>query len=384
MKIAYFDCFAGASGNMILGSLIDAGADFNSIKRKLAKLGLKSVLKASKTVKKGIASTFFDVSFPHQHEHRNLPVIKKLIDRAKLSPKATALAKDIFRTLARAEAKVHGISVNKVHFHEVGAVDSIMDIVGTAIALDELGIEKIFFSPLPLSTGTVETEHGTLPIPAPATTEMLKGLKTYNTGIKGELITPTGAAILTSIGIQSEEMPDMTVNISGYGCGSKDYGLPPVVRVTIGDTEGPLGIVLLETNIDDMNPQIYEYLFERLLKAGALDVYTENIRMKKSRPAQKLCVMVRKKDLNRISRIIFEETTSIGLRYSDAKRIVLDREIKQVKTKFGKINVKVSSKGGKVYSITPEYEDCRKAAKKYKVPLKSVIFETQKQIGVYR
>ncbi|MDD5594245.1 MAG: nickel pincer cofactor biosynthesis protein LarC, partial [Candidatus Margulisbacteria bacterium] len=310
MKIAYFDCPSGLAGNMILGALIDAGLDSHYLEKELGNLRInfavsKSLrgnrdvqsqvsehykLQIKKTKKHGIKGTYFDVRAKESKHHRNLAEILRIIKQSRLSKQVKALSTKIFRRLAEAEAKVHGISVDKVHFHEVGAVDAIIDIVGACIGLEKLGIEKVYCSPLPNGRGQIVHAHGLLPNPAPAAAELLKGAPTYSAGIKGELVTPTGAAIISTIA-DFKEMPKMTVETIGYGAGSIDLPIPNLLRIFIGEAELPTehdAILQIETNIDDMEPGRYDRAIAKLMKAGALDASVQPIRMKKLRDAIKL------------------------------------------------------------------------------------------------
>ncbi|MEK7375865.1 MAG: nickel pincer cofactor biosynthesis protein LarC, partial [Candidatus Margulisiibacteriota bacterium] len=363
MKIAYFDCFSGASGNMILGSLIDAGLDVNKLKSELKKLKITGYgLRIRKMKKGGISSTYLDVKTGPvktrliASQRRDLKNITRLIKRSSLSKPVKEKSIAIFTRLAKAEANIHGTKTDKIHFHEVGAVDAIIDIVGAVIALELLEIEKVYSSPLPLSHGFVDCEHGRLPVPAPATMELLKGIPVYETEIDGELVTPTGAAILSQLA-EFKNHPQMTVKATGYGAGYYDYKMPNLLRVMIGKRVSALNdeVYVIETNIDDLNPQIYEYTLERLFAAGALDAGLTNIIMKKSRPAVKLEVIVKEKDLSAVKKIIFEETTAIGLRISKCEREILERVITPVKTGWGTIRVKTARSAGKTVNIMPEY-----------------------------
>ncbi|MCX5749115.1 MAG: nickel pincer cofactor biosynthesis protein LarC [Candidatus Saganbacteria bacterium] len=376
MKIAYFDCFSGISGNMILGALIDAGLNLNELEKQLKSLRLTGYrLQLKKTKKNGISAAYFDVNGGKDQPHRNLDDIKRIINGSKLSKEVKKRSVGIFTRLAKAEAKVHGTNTDNIHFHEVGAIDAIIDIVGCAVALEMMGIREVYSSPLPLSRGFVKTSHGKLPVPAPATIELLKGIPVYDTGIKGELVTPTGAAVITSIASSFGLLPAMDIGAVGYGAGKYDYGHPNVLRVMIGEKARQPGketVFLIETNIDDMNPQFYDHVIERLLKAKALDVWLENIQMKKNRPGIKLSVLLNKKDLDPISRIILSETTTLGFRIREVARMTVERKFKTIKTKYGNIRVKVSSFKDFPKKTSPEYEDCKKAAKKFNVPLKEV------------
>ncbi len=392
MKIAYFDCFAGAAGNMILGALINAGCNVKTLTMEINKIVpmdcrsivepqnfaalQKNTITIESVCKYGISGTYFDVVQTHEHHHRNLSDIIKIINKSKLKSKTKKISVKIFTELAKVEAKVHGTTINKIHFHEVGAVDAIIDIVGTVIALDLMKIEQVFCSPLPISHGTVKCAHGIFPVPAPATAELLKDLPTYKVNIKGEMITPTGAVILKTLSESFGDMPNMKTSNIGYGAGSKDMGLPPFLRVFIGEslkTKRNETVYLLETNIDDMNPQIYDYVIERLFDNKALDVWLENIQMKKNRPGQKLSVLCKQNDIKSLAEIILKETTAIGIRYSQYQRIIAERNIKPVSTKFGTIKLKESSLNGKIINSSLEYADCKKVAKKTGIPLKIIL-----------
>ncbi|MFA5098457.1 MAG: nickel pincer cofactor biosynthesis protein LarC [Candidatus Margulisiibacteriota bacterium] len=388
MRTAYFDCFSGACGNMILGALVDAGLSIKKLRAELKKLRLAGYSLQSRKVKKnGISCTYLDVTDNSVRargrvpQTRHLSDITRLITRSKLSRSVKERSVAVFTHLARAEAKVHGTSINKIHFHEVGAVDAIVDIVGSVIGLELLKIEKVYCSPFPLSRGFVDCAHGRLPVPAPATLELIKGVPVYGTDITGELVTPTGAAILTTLA-EFKRVPKMRVLASGFGAGSRDHKHPNLLRVLVGEkaTLGSGEVYVVETNIDDLNPQIYEYVIERLLSAGALDANLTPVIMKKSRPAVKLEVTAEEKDLASIKRIIFEETTSIGLRISKCERDVLPRHIDTVKTRFGPVRVKRANAGGRLLNAMPEYEDCKRAAAKHKAPLKTVYKEVERTL----
>jgi len=395
MRIAYFDCFSGISGNMILGALLDAGLNFKEFKKRLSGLKLTPRLRSGqaayslqlkKVNKRGLSATYFDVNDKPVFRkisvraqdfvpHRNLSSIISIIRKSKLSSSVKRRSIAIFTRLAKAEAKVHGVSVEKVHFHEVGAIDAIIDIVGACIALEMLGIEEIYSSPLPLSKGFVKTAHGKLPLPAPAAVELLKGFPTYGTDIKGELVTPTGAAIITTLAKDFGTAPALDLKASGCGAGKYEFEHPNILRVLIGDKAENIGkdtVYLIETNIDDMNPQFYDHVMSLLFKAGALDVWLENIQMKKNRPGIKLSVLLNKGDLKDISGIILCETTSLGLRLREVSRIKAKRSFKTIKTKFGKVRLKIGELNGKIVNVMPEYEDLKKAAQKAGKPLKII------------
>lgn len=384
MRIAYFDCFAGISGDMALGALVDAGADFDKLKIELDKLGVSGYeIERGASVKRGISATDISVKLHHHHhgeDHhhhgRSYSEIVSIIQSSELSEWIKTKSVAIFTRLGEAEAKIHGKSIEEIHFHEVGAVDAIVDIVGACICLQMLEIAKVYASPMPTFHGTVECAHGLLPLPAPATLELLKGVPWRKLGIEGELVTPTGAAIISTLAEGFGPMPGMTVNAIGYGSGKNDYGISNVLPVLVGDIQQESGektdVWVIETNIDDMNPQLYDIVMERLFAAGALDVYLTPIQMKKNRPATLLSVICKPDDSTKMTDVIFEETTSIGVRQSIVSRCCLDREIVAVNTGYGPIRVKVARRAGKVDNAKPEYDDCKAAAAKHSVPVKAV------------
>src|SRR3989304_4948494 len=331
-KIAYFDCPSGISGDMVLGSLIDCGLDIKMLRKELAKLDLKDyAVSAAKDERHHIVGTNLSVRFKESKHHRTFKDIKTLISRSRLTQRVKDLSISIFANLAKAEAKIHGCKPDDVHFHEVGAIDSIVDIVGTAIGVEHLGIEKVYASPLPLGTGWGNTSHGS--------------------------------------------MPEMKIAKTGYGIGDKDFKeIPNILRINLGEvSSGSEKLLVLETNIDDMNPQIYDYLMSRLFKKGALDVFLVPIQMKKGRPAILLKALCNENKKDMLMNIIFKETTTIGIRSYEVDRRCLERNIKEVSTPYGKVKVKVSDKDGTLINIQPEYEDCKKLAEKKNIPLKEVI-----------
>jgi len=394
MRVAYFDCFAGISGDMALGALVDAGADFQALQSELDKLGLHDEfeLTLDRVTKRGISAADVTVKLHHRHhrhEHpdhhveghgRGFGEIKRIIEGSGLSERVKRDSVAIFRKLAEAEAKIHAKSVNEIHFHEVGAVDAIVDIVGARVCLELLAVEKVYCSPMPTFSGTVEIEHGTFPLPAPATVELLRGVPWRELGIVGEIVTPTGAAIAATLAEGFGPMPAMSVESVGYGAGKKDFGIPNVLRVVVGEaahsglaeSSYSAEVAVIETNIDDLNPQAYEVVMERLFEAGALDVYLTPIQMKKNRPATLLSVICEPEQVYDMSAIIFSETTSIGIRIDRRARICLEREIVSVETEFGPIGVKVARYEGDILNVQPEYEDCRAAAAKHDAAFKRV------------
>jgi len=375
MKICYLDAFSGISGDMTVGALVDAGADAAAVARMLHTLGTGAAFRFEKTARRGIAATKFHVDAGESKQHRHLHNILDLIAHSALSGRAKENARAVFQQLAEAEAKVHGIPVEKVHFHEVGAVDSICDIAGACAAFDLLGVEIIHCSPLNVGSGTVNTEHGVLPIPAPATAELLSGKPIYARGPCVELTTPTGAAIASTLAVDFGSLPPMRITSTGYGAGSKDFPEHAnVLRVLIGDSSGAeeaTTVAVLEANIDDASPQVLGYAMERLLEAGALDVTLESVLMKKNRPGSLLRVIGKPEDREVFANLIFAETTTLGLRIYSAERRVKARHIAEVETPHGRVRIKVSEDG----SFAPEYEDCRKLARASGVPLKEILTE---------
>ncbi len=375
MKICYFDAFSGISGDMTVGALADAGADAEALTRALESLGTGASFRIERTMRRGIAASKFSVSGGETKTHRHLPHILRIIEGADIPPRAKANAAAVFQRLGQAEAKVHNMPIEKIHFHEVGAVDSICDIVGACVALELLGVENIQCSALNVGSGTVNTEHGVLPVPAPATAELLAGHPIYSRGPAVELTTPTGAAIVSALASGFGPLPPMRALATGYGAGDKDFPEHAnVLRVLIGESSGAVEsttIAVLEANIDDATPQVLGYAMERLLQAGALDVTLQAIVMKKNRVGTLLRVLARPEEQERLATIIFAETTTLGLRIQVAERRVKSRRIAEVETAHGKIRVKVSEDG----SFAPEYDDCRSAALRTGAPLKTVLAE---------
>jgi uncharacterized protein (TIGR00299 family) protein len=396
VRSAYFDCFSGISGDMVLGALVDAGAglgvELGAIEAELRKLKLDGwKISADKVQRRGIFATQVKVETEEQHHHRGLSIILKRIEDAGLAPRAAERASRIFTRLAEAEARVHQVPIEKVHFHEVGAVDSIVDIVGAAIGFEMLGIDEFACSALDVGAGQVKTAHGLLPVPAPATVELLRGAPTYSSGIQRELVTPTGAAIATALSTRYAEMPAMTLRAVGYGAGSADNAEKPnVLRLLVGENAvSEAGeywgapVTVIETNVDDMSPQIYGYFAEKALAAGALDVFSTPAQMKKNRPGLLVTLLCEPGNAARLIDLVFRETTTIGVRSYEARRKTLERELVPVATPFGEVRMKVSHMNGSVLNATPEYEDCQRIAAERGIPLKQVIaaasFEFQKR-----
>jgi uncharacterized protein (TIGR00299 family) protein len=360
---------------MLVGALADAGADAQAISAAIASLQVDATVSFEKVKRGGIAATKFHVHWPEQKSHRHLSGIFKIIDRGALSDRAKETARAVFQKLGEAEAESHQVPIEKVHFHEVGAVDSIADIVGACVAFDQLGVTDIHCSPINTGSGTVNTEHGILPVPAPATTRLLTGIPIYAQGPTMELTTPTGAAVAATLAKSFGPPPPMKIVRTGHGAGTRDFpGQPNVLRVILGEStpaEEALTVAVIEANIDDLSPQVLAWSAERLLEAGALDVTIEPIFMKKGRPGNLLRVIAKPEDRERLAERIFAETTTLGLRTYTAERRVRARSFVEVETRYGKVNMKVSSEG----DFAPEYEDCRKLAAESGAPLKQIIAE---------
>ncbi len=375
MKICYFDAFSGISGDMTVGALLDAGADWSALETALRSLALDAEFRVEKTKRHGIAASKFSVVFTEQKKHRHLTHIEKIIQGAQLSPKAQANALAVFRRLGEAEAKSHSVPIEKVHFHEVGAVDSISDVVGACVALDLLGIDEIRCSQINVGSGTVNTEHGVLPVPTPATAELLKNSPVYAAGPETELTTPTGAALVTTLAAGFGPLPAVNVLSQGFGAGDKDFPQQAnVLRVLIGersDAAEATTVTMLEANIDDSSPQVLGYAMERLFEAGALDVTLTPVFMKKSRPGTLVSVMAAPENAEQLSSILFAETTTLGVRSYRAERRVLARHFAEVETMYGKVRIKYTEGG----SFAPEFDDCRSVASAHGIPLRIVMAE---------
>ncbi|OQY59513.1 MAG: TIGR00299 family protein [Desulfobacteraceae bacterium 4572_88] len=390
MKIAYFDCFAGASGDMILGALMDAGLDLESLKEELAKLRLSHFdLRKEKVHKKGISGTQAVVITEAEHEHRHLSHIEEIIGKSDLSASVKKKSIAIFRRLAEAEAKVHQTAVENIHFHEVGAMDAIIDVVGSVAGLDALGIEQTYCSPLHVGSGTVTCAHGTLPVPAPATAELTKGFPIYATGVRGELLTPTGAAILTTLSSGFGPMPAMISESVGYGAGNAEREIPNLLRVSIGETSDfPNGcatetVAVVETSIDDMNPQIWGYVTEKLLDMGVMDAFLSPLQMKKNRPGTLITVICSPEMVEKVAELLIRETTTIGVRWRMEQRIKAHRVIRTIPTQYGPIRFKMAQIGDEIVNLTPEYEDCKRVAIEKEIPLKQVMEEARSVASKY-
>jgi uncharacterized protein (TIGR00299 family) protein len=434
MRIAYLDCFSGISGDMFLGAMIDAGVPRETFERAVETLGAAARLEVSTVNRSGISATKVDVvvngmkdmprssrtavSDPHGHSHkhshdhshaihkddhrhphehelhehqhgRRLSEIREIIGKAALSESVKATAIGTFEKLGDAEAKIHNVPAEQIHFHEVGAVDALVDIVCAAVGTEALGVDEFVCSPLNVGGGTVICAHGTFPVPAPATVELLTGVPVYSSGLQAELVTPTGAAIISTLAKRFASFPEMKIEKAGYGAGTRDFpGHANVLRVTIGESigrdagEGARAtqvsqetISVIEANLDDLNPQIFGYVMDRLLEAGALDVFATPVQMKKNRPGTLVTVLAEVEDADKLAQIVFAETTTLGVRRREEKRQVLARKWTNVSTRYGDVRIKVASLNGSVTNYAPEYEDCRRIAEAQRVPLKMVIQE---------
>jgi len=382
MRIAYLDCFSGISGDMMLGALVDAGADLDHVRAQLRRLPVAGfTIRAEKVRKDIVAATQIRVEIEEHHHHRGLAEILRIIASAELGPAVERNASAIFRRLGEAEARVHHVPVEQVHFHEVGAVDAIVDIAGTCVALDLLKVQAVYCSSVNVGSGEVKSSHGILPVPAPATAELLKGAPSYSTRVGRELTTPTGAAIATTLAVGFGPMPPMTVSAIGYGAGRAEMKeRPNVLRIFIGESAAQVvtqeeTVTVIEANLDDMNPQLYGWFVEQALAAGALDVYSAPVQMKKNRPGQLVTVLCHPYAVDRMVELLFRETTTIGVRFSEMHRRVLERETHSLDTPYGSVRVKVARYNGQVLNVAPEYEDCRRIAAERGIPLKQVLTE---------
>jgi len=384
VKIAYFDCFSGASGDMILGSMIDAGLSPHLLREELRKLQIPTVrLKMKKVLKGGISATQVIVEGKSEKKHhRNLKEMLKIIDQSSIEAGVKEKSREIFQRISSVEAKIHRKPVDEIHFHEIGGLDSIVDIVGSVWGLCQMGIDELYVSKINVGTGFVKCEHGILPVPTPATLALMKGKPICSSGVERELLTPTGAAILTSLGSKFGEMPPMSLERIGYGAGRDDLPHPNLLRLIIGTptkASGKEKVVVIETNIDDMNPQFYDYIMEKLLAMGVLEVFVTPIMMKKNRPATLLTVISPPEKLPSVTAFLLRETTTLGLRWREEERSRTDREIISLQTRYGKIRFKLARWEGRMVNLAPEYEDCKRLALSKRVPLKEVFEEAKKE-----
>lgn len=434
MRIAYLECFSGISGDMVLGALLDAGVPLELFKRTVEALGVDARLEVSRVDRSGISALKVDVisagekdlpreefwerenqanahhhehshdhnhdhhhghaqhehhhSHEHHHPHRGLKEIREIIGKAAISEPAKQTAIRIFEALGAAEAKIHNTDVEKIHFHEVGALDAIVDITCAAVGAEALKLDAIICSPLNVGGGTVKCAHGTFPIPAPATLELLRNAPVYSGEIQKELVTPTGAAIVSVLASRFSHFPEMKPEKVAYGAGTRDFkDFPNVLRLTIGETLEHHAALLpeetisiLEANVDDMTPQLFGYVMERTLQEGALDAFATSVQMKKNRPGMLLTVLCRPEDAGRLTKLIFAETTTLGVRMREEKRAALKRRHLAVPTRWGEIRMKVANLNGSVSNYAPEYEDCRRIAEEQHIPLKTVM---QEAIRIY-
>jgi pyridinium-3,5-bisthiocarboxylic acid mononucleotide nickel chelatase len=442
MRIAYLECFSGMSGDMFMGALVDAGVAPRVLEDAVAALNVGARLEISRVMRGGISATKVDVwvdgekdlpreeywerqhqheqhdhehhqhsqedlhahehahshhspgessrteaSAPYTHEHshaRGLTEIRRIISATSISGRAKKTAIAIFESLGRAEAKIHNTSIESVHFHEVGAVDAMVDIVCAAVGTEALGVDEIICSPLNVGGGTVKCAHGTFPVPVPATVELLADAPVYSSGVMMELVTPTGAAIVKTLAARFTSFPAMKIEKSGYGAGTRDFpGHPNVVRLTIGESVSSAldasvaseTITVLEANLDDLNPQVFGYVIDRLFEEGALDVFGLPVQMKKNRPGMLLTVLCKPEHASKLAQLIFSETTTLGVRRRDEMRHTLARRWESVGTPWGEVRIKIASMNGTVTNYAPEYEDCRRIAAEHQVPLKTVMQE---------
>ncbi len=380
MRIIYFDCFAGISGDMTVGALLDLGVSVDELRKQLAGLAVPRSsysLLVEETNRRGIRARKFSVHVEEHQPHRHYSDIAGIIEKSHLGDRVKELSQRVFFRLAEAEARVHGVEIGHVHFHEVGAIDSIIDIVGTAICLDCLDIGEIHVSALPLGGGYVETAHGRLPVPAPATAELLRGLPVHGMLGEGERVTPTGAAIVAALGSSFGTAPSMTVLATGHGAGERDFpDVPNILRAIVGEKTGAGlpgdELYVAETNLDDMNPEILGFLMERLFGLGALDVAFSPLQMKKNRPGVKLTFLCPPEKLQSLSRVVLAESTAIGVRYYPVSRIKLERSTEERDTSLGRVLVKVIQGVGGPARIVPEFEECRRIALEKGIPLLEV------------
>jgi len=388
LKILYFDCYAGISGDMTVGALLDLGVPLDLLRESLALLPIPLSgysLHREETVRRGVRATKFSVRLEEHQPHRHYSGIAAMIEQSSLPDGVKETAQRVFFRLAEAEARVHGVEIGQVHFHEVGGLDSIIDIVGTAICLHQLGIGEISVAPLPLGGGFVETAHGRLPVPAPATAELLRGLRVHGGLGEGERVTPTGAAIVAALASGSGPPPAFTIEKTGCGAGDRDFqDAPNILRLFMGEAETPLAgdeIEVMETHIDDMNPELFGFLMERLLAAGALDAAFSPLQMKKNRPGVRLTVLSPPELLQTLARLVLEETTAIGIRHYPAKRLKLERSLEERDTSLGMVRVKVIRDGGVLLRIVPEFEECRRIALERGMPLLEVYRIVERETG---
>ncbi len=377
MKIAYFDLIAGASGDMILGALIDAGLPEDQLRQRLSALNIDDFdLSVRRVDKNGFSATKVDVLIADDVPSRHMRDIVEIIAKSDLEEGVKEQAIAIFNRMGEVEAHIHGTTIDKVHLHELSGVDTIVDVVGALVGLDELGIDKVYASPVPLGRGLAQGAHGTFPIPAPATLGLLAGVPVIGRDIDKELVTPTGAALLTHLAVEFGPLPAMTLQSVGYGAGGRDLSLPNVLRLLIGEQsdEGAKTetLVMLAANIDDMNPEFYDFVMGKLFETGALDVFLTAIQMKKNRPGTKISVLCKPQDSPHLQDILYSETSTLGIRLCEVQRTSLSRTSQTVETDFGPVKIKIAVLPNGRKKAAPEYEDCRRLAEKYSVPIRQI------------
>ena len=389
MKQAYLDCFSGISGDMFVGALLDVGLPLERLFADLKKIPLGFYeFKRTRALRGHLVGTRVEIRVPGKQPSRKLRDIEALIRDSELSAGVKERALEVFSRLAEAEGKLHNMPPEQVHFHEVGAVDAILDIVGACIGLEFLEISQLTCSPVNVGSGCVQAAHGTLPVPAPASLELLKDLPIYSSGVDGELVTPTGAALISTLATGFGPIPPMRVERIGYGAGAREIpGHPNLARLLLGESAEPVRVrdgapgdevvSVIEANVDDMSPQLYGYFIDQALAAGALDVTCTPIQMKKDRPGILLSVLCTPEKGDALAQMLFEQTTTIGVRIYEARRKILERELVSIQTPYGAVNVKVAKRDGKVLNVAPEYEDCRRLASEKGVPLKQVMIAAQ-------
>ncbi|MGE5061130.1 MAG: nickel pincer cofactor biosynthesis protein LarC [Betaproteobacteria bacterium] len=386
MRIAYGDLIGGVSGDMFVGALLDLGLPLDRLRAELKKVPtLRFDIRSRKKTIHSLRASQFQVTCPKQEAPRSWKQIRDLIKRSKLDAGLKSTSSEIFAALAAAEAKIHGVPIDQVHFHEVGATDSIVDIVAAAVGVRELAIEAFYFSVIPLGHGMIPSAHGLLPAPGPATLELLRGLPVIGVDIDAETVTPTGAAIVRTLGKQFASQPAMTIENIGYGAGKKEFAeRPNLFRIILGRADSSASLeemLVIETNIDDMNPQLFDHVMDRLFAAGARDVFLAPIQMKKNRPATLLSVIAEPRHRQKLSEIIFKETSTLGLRYHPVSRMILKRETKKVKTRFGAVTVKIIEQLDGTKRAAPEYDDLKRIARANNIPLKLVHDEVARKLG---
>ena len=374
-RILYFDIVNGISGDMTIATLLDLGISKEIFLEEINKLNLGDEfnINIQEENENGIVGTKVEVITKEVNAHRHLSDIYEIIDKSSLNEYVKENAKKIFMVIAEAEAKVHGTTIDKIHFHEVGAIDSIVDVVSACILVDLLCVDKIYATTVPVGSGFVKCDHGIMPVPAPATIEILKDVPIKLNTVKGECTTPTGAAIIKTLCDDFVDVLELEVKQIGYGIGHKKFEIPNILRTVLGVKKKEEFIYEIIANIDDMSSEVYSYIYERFINDGALDIYTQSIYMKKNRPATKLCILCKEEDLNKFIDLMILQTSTFGIRYSKYNRVTLDRKFTKIETEYGKITVKLGYYNGQLIRITPEYEDCKKISINKNIPLNSLV-----------